>query len=170
MEYDLVSIGKRITEIREDLRLTKENFGNSLGVTSDAIYNLENARNKTINMPLIIAISAKYSYEENWILYGNEPRYSNKVNVLEKLKDTYNLSDLEYLILSGYLKLDKTQRVAFENFVNSILNPEPPTKTEESDEYITTVAARGNSELKVKIKKSDVEKDLEKPMSTGFDD
>lgn len=170
MEYDLIAIGKRITEIRESLGLTKEKFGSNLGVTSDAIYNIENARNKAISMPIIIAIAAKYNFEENWILYGKEPKYSNNISVLDKLKDTYNLSNLEYALLSGYLKLDKIQRTAFENFLDNILNPNPPEQENSDDEYITEVAARGNSEQKAKLSKNALKSALDKPMSTEYDD
>lgn len=121
MEYDLISIGKRVTEIRENLGLTKEKFGNSLGVTGDAIYNIENARNKAVNIPVIIAIAAKYSYEEDWILYGIEPKYSKDANILEKVKNTYQLSNLEFALLEEYLKLDKAQRAAFENFLDRVI-------------------------------------------------
>lgn len=201
MEYDLTSIGKRIAEIRESMNLTKEKFGNSLGVTSDAIYNIENARNKAINMPLVIAIAAKYNFEENWILYGSEPKYSNNVSILQKLKNTYDLSNLEFSILEKYLKLDKSQRVSFEKFLDNILNTDPPenehtknqnddtntnnnkenkvignnnaiseNKNTNDDTYITTVAARGNSEQKVKISKKAIAEAINKPMSTEFDD
>lgn len=157
MEYDLISIGKRITEIRDSLGLTKEKFGNSLGVTSDAIYNIENARNKTISMPIIIAIAAKYNFEENWILYGKEPKHSNNISVLDKLKDTYNLSNLEFAILDGYLKLDKTQRVAFENFLDTVITNKDDNYdevNEASEEAVEIIgdngeinAEKGNSKI-----------------------
>lgn len=70
MISNLIDIGKRITYIREELNLTKEKFGTKFGVTGDAIYNIENTRNKALNIPLILSISAQYGISKDWLLYG----------------------------------------------------------------------------------------------------
>ena len=72
-------------------------------------------------------------------------------SILSQLKNTYNLSDLEYKILTAYLKLDTSQRKAVEKFIADILKSEPQT---------IKVAARGNNSKVINIKKSDVEEDM----------
>ena len=72
-------------------------------------------------------------------------------NLLNQLKNKFNLSDLEYKILKSYLELDESQRSAVEDFIEQIIGPEPTI----------TVAARGNSELKIIADDDTVRKDLE---------
>ena len=88
-------------------------------------------------------------------------------------QDSFNTSDYneqlslqEISVIKKYRELDKQGK----EIIDYLINVECNRKTISTDEYITEVAARGNSELQVKIKKSDVLADLKKPMSTGFDD
>lgn len=75
MISNLIDIAKRITYIREELNLTKEKFGTKFGVTGNAIYNIENTRNKALNIPLILSISAQYDISKDWLLYGTSEKY-----------------------------------------------------------------------------------------------
>ncbi len=119
------------------------------------------------------------------------------LSTLKKIADFFNVT-LDYLVYGEYLlKCSKTEFDVIKSFrsLNSngqkyilqtidmvkdsyLIESSTSNQTKEDkesivdsdDEYITEVAARGNSELQVKIKKSDVLADLKKPMSTSFDD
>lgn len=170
-------MNQRIKMLRDYLGLTRAAFGNKLGLTGDAINNWERGRSD-IKDYFVKLICAEYNINEDWLRNGNGEMFNqNSKSALQQLKEEYNLSDIEFAILDGYLKLSDKQREAVENFLHNILTPQPPeditTEIQEDankDEYIDGVAARGNSEQKVRLSKKAVANDLNKPMSTGFDD
>ncbi len=101
---------------------------------------------------------------------------------LELIADFFNV-DMNYLL--G--KTNKTTRleydVAKQTIINNYyqLNLEGKTKLKVysddlvasgkySDKITINAAARGNSDIDVKLNKKDIEKDLNKPMSKGFDE
>ena len=143
--------GSRIKKLRTHLGLSQAAFGEKLGVSRDVINNAELERS-TISPLLIKAIAAEYSVSENWLVNGiGEIYITTQDNLLNQLKNKFNLSDLEYKILKSYLELDESQRSAVEDFIEQIIGPEPTI----------TVAARGNSELKIIADDNTVRKDLE---------
>ena len=122
MNTNMIEIGKRISEVRNELNLSREKFGNQIGVKNSTIYNLEVARNKTLNEPILIAICTKYGINKNWLLYGEGEKYTESVEtLLMKLKNKYDLSNLEFTLLKEYLKLDKRQREIFENYFDNVI-------------------------------------------------
>lgn len=152
-----MSISKRIREIRKSLNLNQTEFGEQLGVSRSVIANIELDLNKTgIPESIIKLISCTFGVNEAWIKTGIGEMYVETANnILNELKNTYSLSDLEYKILSTYLELDTSQRKAVEEFIHKITNPEPPAK-----EY-DLVAARGNSELEIVSDDDAMRRDIE---------
>lgn len=130
-------IGKRVLEVRTELHLTREVFGQKIGVAGSVIQNIEQNRNKKINEPLIISIATEYGINKNWILYGQEPKYISNTRLLEQLKEKYNLSNLEYAILENYLQLDKEQRKAVELFLNNIIESSKSQSKDNKDKKET---------------------------------
>lgn len=90
---------------------------------------------------------------------------------IERKDHSINLSDNQLKLVNTYdLLNDMGKKEAQKRVEELTLIDKYKLKQDSNDKYITEVAARGNSELQVKIKKSDVLADLKKPMSTGFDD
>lgn len=137
MEIDGFLIGKRIFEIRKEFKLSRESFGEKIGVQGSVIRNIEENNNKKINEPLIISIATEYGANKNWILYGQEPKYISNTRLLEQLKEKYNLSNLEYAILENYLQLDKEQRKAVELFLNNIIESSKSQSKDNKDKKET---------------------------------
>ena len=170
-------MNQRIKIIRDYLGLSRAAFGNKLGLTGDAINNWERGRSD-IKDYFVKLICTEYNINEDWLRTGNGEMFNqNSKSVLQQLREEFNLSDIEFAILDGYLKLSDKQREAVENFLRDILSPDPPKNVTpevqedtNEDEYIDDVAARGNSKQKVRLSKKAVASDLNKPMSTGFDD
>lgn len=167
-----MNLNERIREVRKDAKLNQTEFGERLGVSRSVIANIELDLNKTgVPDNIIKLICLTFSINEDWLRTGKgEMKTETNESLLEKLKNTYQLSNLEYALLEGYLKLDKAQRAAFEDFLDNILNPEPPESVTQEiqedaneDEYIDDVAARNgklnrlpNSELiDIDIKNAD---------------
>lgn len=119
-----MNLNERIREVRKKAKLNQTEFGEKLGVSRSVIANIELDLNKTgVPDNIIKLICYSFKINENWLRTGEgEMKTKTNENVLEQLKNTYNLSNLEFAILEGYLKLDKAQRIAFENFLDNVMN------------------------------------------------
>ena len=88
-----------------------------------------------------------------WKKGKNGARKENVLKVINYLGieiDKIQLSNDEEKLIETFRELSKNNKLILINEALKLYN----------DEYITEVAARGDSEKKVKIKKSDIEKDL----------
>ena len=150
---EIMDISDRIRIIRKNTGLNQTLFGEKLGISRSVIKNIElNVYKTGIPENIVKLICCKFNVNENWLKMGIGEMYVETEDfILSQLKNTYNLSDLEYKILTAYLKLDTSQRKAVEKFIADILKSEPQT---------IKVAARGNNSKVINIKKSDVEEDM----------
>lgn len=148
-----MDISDRIRIIRKNTGLNQTLFGEKLGISRSVVKNIElNVYKTGIPENIVKLICCKFNVNENWLKMGIGEMYvETEDSILSQLKNTYNLSDLEYKILTAYLKLDTSQRKAVEKFIADILKSEPQT---------IKVAARGNNSKVINIKKSDVEEDM----------
>lgn len=119
-----MNIAERIKQVRKDAKLSQSDFGKKLGVSRSVINNIELDRNKTgIQENIIKLICCVFNVNENWLKNGKGPKYSlNIKTTLDTLAEEYNMSELEYTILSHYLALDINQRKAVENFIINLQN------------------------------------------------
>lgn len=65
-----MSYGKRVFNLRKQLNLTLEKFGEPLGVTKTAISRIEKEE-RTITDQMAKAICREYGVNEEWLLSGN---------------------------------------------------------------------------------------------------
>lgn len=116
-----MTIGNRIKVLRKELNLSQVAFGKKLGVSRDVINNAELER-AAISQPFIKAISSEYSVNEKWLISGEGDIFKEtNESILDKLKNKYDLSNLEFTLLKEYLKLDKRQREVFENYFDNVI-------------------------------------------------
>ena len=153
MILDSEAIGLRLLLIRKEIKLTRDAFGSKIGVQGYVIRNIEDNRNKKINEPLLISISSQYGISKEWLLYGTGDKYvKNKESIIDELVNTYNLSYYGKQIIKTYIDLPNDKRAIIDDFVEQLaINVSVDA---------TLVAARGNSNKIVDIKKSDVEEDM----------
>lgn len=74
---DLKTIGARIKGVREEHKLTQEEFGKLVGVNMKTISLMENGHRRPSQEVLSI-ISSKYNINLDWVSTGNGERISNK--------------------------------------------------------------------------------------------
>ena len=124
-----MDISDRIRIIRKNTGLNQTLFGEKLGISRSVIKNIElNVYKTGIPENIVKLICCKFNVNENWLKMGIGEMYvETEDSILSQLKNTYNLSDLEYKILTAYLKLDTSQRKAVEKFIADILKSEPQT-------------------------------------------
>lgn len=143
----------RLKEVRVLRGLKQRDLAEKIGgITGNTISNYE----KGVSSPSVdimkkifdvLEVTPNYMFQDSFNASYNEQLSLQEISVIKK-----------------YRELDKQGK----EIIDYLINAECNRKTISTDDYITEVAARGNSELQVKIKKSDVLADLNKPMS--FDD
>lgn len=142
MNINMINIGKRVTEIRNDHNLSREKFGNEIGIKGDVIYNIEVARNKNFNEPVLIALCSKYGINKDWLLYGKGEKYiKTKESLIDELVNTYNLGFYGEQIIRTYLDLPDDKKAVIEDFIAQL--------TKNSSVDTTLAAARGNSNVEI---------------------
>lgn len=165
--YTNQKVGERIKSRRKELELTQEQVGNIVGVTKSTIQRYENGLIKDLKMPVIQAIANALKVNPDWLVLKSDTKELQLNNNLKSI----NLSKNQLKLIETYDLLNDMGKEEAQKRVEELtLIDKYKLKQDSDDEYITEVAARGNSELQVKIKKSDVLADLKKPMSTSFDD
>lgn len=113
--------GDRIKEIRKELDLTLEKFGEKLGVGKTAISKLEkNERNLTEQMAK--AICREYNVNYDYLVYGDGEMFDNlPQTILDELCMQYDLSDFDRMLIEMYVRLPKDLREQAERCISEFL-------------------------------------------------
>lgn len=78
-----LSIGNRITSIRNIANLKQAQFAKSLGISRPALSAIETGHTKP-SMPILYVLEFKYNYRHEWVLTGDGEMYNDPLLV----KDT----------------------------------------------------------------------------------
>lgn len=73
------TVGERIKELRDSLKLSQAEFGENLGVSRDVINNLERDRVNVAKDRLIL-IAEKYKVRYEWLKTGEGPMHPPEAN------------------------------------------------------------------------------------------
>lgn len=156
--YTNQKVGERIKSRRKELELTQEQVGNIVGVTKSTIQRYENGLIKDLKMPVIQAIAKALKVNPDWLVLKSNTKELQLNNNLKSI----NLSKNQLKLIETYdLLNDMGKKEAQKRVEELTLIDKYKLKQDSDDEYITEVAARGNSELQVKISKDTIRKDLE---------
>lgn len=145
-----------LKQLRNNLGYTQEQLAQKLGITKSRLGMYEIGKRKP-DFETLELIADFFNVDMNYLL-GK----TNKTTRLEFdiIKQTI-LKNYNELNLEGQNKLKDYS----EDLVASGKYTVGTSSKENVDDYITVAAARGNSELSVKLDKKAVLEDLEKPMS-----
>lgn len=115
-----MSQGERVKEIRKELGLSMEKFGDRLGISKSAIANIESGyRNLTKHMAK--SICREFDVDYFWLTEGVGEKY---VKVPESLIDgiieKYELNKNDRFIIESYLELDEDDKKTVRNFFINI--------------------------------------------------
>lgn len=119
-----MEIYERIMELRKNhLKMSREKFGEKLGVKRDVINNIERNRlaRPEQKEPLYRLICETFHVNYKWLTSGEgEMLVTTKQSFVEKLSEEYGLSFTAQKIIESYLNLDEQQRAAVDDFVKAI--------------------------------------------------
>ena len=135
------NINERIREVREYLKLSRNDFGERLGMSGDSINNLERGR-VVIKDFIIKLISQEFNVDENWLRTGEGSMFTLELDedtvLVEQLLNEYDnplfseIKSLVFNIMKVYNQLDPKSKQVIDNFINK-LKEEQNNKKSEND-------------------------------------
>lgn len=113
--------GERIREIRKELNLTLEKFGERLGVGRGAISAIE-LGNRNLTDQMARAICREYNVSYDYLINGEGEMFDDlPQTVLDELCTQYDLSDFDRMLVEMYVELPKELREQAENCIKVFL-------------------------------------------------
>ena len=135
------NINERIREIREYLKLSRNDFGERLGMSGDSINNLERGR-VVIKDFIIKLISQEFNVDENWLRTGKGSMFILELDedtvLVEQLLNEYDnplfseIKSLVFNIMKVYNQLDPKSKQVIDDFIIK-LKEEQNNKKSEND-------------------------------------
>lgn len=97
--------GERVREIRKELNLTLEKFGEKLGVGKTAISKIEKGENSLTDQ-MLKSICREYNVSYDYLMNGEGEMFDDlPQTVLDELCVQYNLDDLDRNLVEMYLEM-----------------------------------------------------------------
>jgi transcriptional regulator with XRE-family HTH domain len=116
-----VTCGERVKEIRKELGLTLEKFGEKLGVKKNALSAIENGRN-SLTEQMAKAICREYNVSYDYLINGDGEMFDNlPQTILDELCVQYDLSDFDRMLVEMYVSLPKDLREQAEACITKFL-------------------------------------------------
>ena len=135
------NINERIREVREYLKLSRNDSGERLGMSGDSINNLERGR-VVIKDFIIKLISQEFNVDENWLRTGEGSMFTLELDedtvLVEQLLNEYDnplfseIKSLVFNIMKVYNQLDPKSKQVIDNFIIK-LKKEQNNKKSEND-------------------------------------
>ena len=102
--------GERVREIRKELNLTLEKFGEKLGVGKTAISKIEKGR-VNLSDQMAISICREYNVNYDFLIDGEGEMFDDlPQTVLDELCAQYDLDDLDRTLVEMYLEMPEQVR------------------------------------------------------------
>ena len=135
------NINERIREVREYLKLSRNDFGERLGMSGDSINNLERGR-VVIKDFIIKLISQEFNVDKNWLRTGEGSMFTLELDedtvLVEQLLNEYDnplfseIKSLVFNIMKVYNQLDPKSKQVIDDFIIK-LKEEQNNKKSEND-------------------------------------
>ncbi len=97
-----LSIGNRITQIRNKNNLSQLRFSQIIGISRSFLSELEGGITKP-SIPILLAIEYRFGFKHEWIITGDGEIYTNPLSVREPMGG-YETSNRAFLYWSAFLK------------------------------------------------------------------
>lgn len=111
---------ERIKELRKSLKLSQEQFGESLGLTKSGISNIENG-SRNVTDKHIKLLSVAFHANENWIRTGEGAMFYEVADTyIDHLVEEHHLDQVDKQILQSYLELEPSQRQVIKEYILKI--------------------------------------------------
>lgn len=114
--------GERVRDIRKELGLTLEKFGEKLGVGKTAISKIEKGENSLTDQ-MLKAICREYNVNYDYIMNGDGEMFSDlPQTVLDELCSQYDCDADDRKMIQEYLKLDAASRKVLKDYMRNVFS------------------------------------------------
>lgn len=112
--------GERVKEVRKNLSLSMEKFGERLGVTKAAISRIESGR-RALTDQMAKLICKEFNVDYFWLTEGTGNMFMQVPDsLIEEVIEDYNLDKNDKYILESYLELSDDEKKTIKNFFINI--------------------------------------------------
>ena len=132
-----MTINDRIKILRKDgLNMTMDAFGMRVGISRSAISNIESG-NRNVTDQLFTSIVREFHVRPEWLRDGEGEMFDKQSGLLGKLRQEYNLTDLESAIIAEFIQMNpKAREVVLEYGRDLIRKAEKRLAEEEDPAYV----------------------------------
>lgn len=137
-------MNERIKQLRKELGLTLEKFGERLGVGKTAISKIERGENG-VSEQMLKSICREFNVREEWLRTGEEPMFNGfPQTVLDELCEQYDLDTLDKQIVDIYISLPKQLRDSVKDHIKKAYFNGEAKKNSSGDNTVQIRAAHMN--------------------------
>ena len=137
-------MNERIKQLRKELGLTLEKFGERLGVSKVAISLIENGKNALTDQ-MFKSICREFNVREEWLRNGDEPMFNGSPQTfLDELCEQYDLDTLDKQIVDIYISLPKQLRDSVKEHIKKVYFNGEAKKNSSGDNTVQIRAAHMN--------------------------
>ena len=113
---------ERIKAIRQSLNLTLEKFGQQLGVTKVAVYNIEEA-NRNVTEQMRKAICREFNVNYNWLVSGEGDMFNQTDETISDSIDRIMAGENEFHknLFKTLATLDEKELLSLEKIIDKYL-------------------------------------------------
>lgn len=113
--------GERVKEIRKELDLTLEKFGEKLGVTKVAISNIEKG-NRNLTDQMAKSICREYNANYDYLMYGEGEMFDDlPQTIVDELCVQYDLNDFDKALVEMYVSLPAGSRERIKEYMKQLV-------------------------------------------------
>ena len=115
---------ERLRKLRESRHLSRQAFGEMIGVSGDVINNLERGRVE-FKEPMIKLIATTFSVSEDWLRNGGPDEKMDLVvsDPIEELRERHGLNGFQTALIQAIASMEPSQADALQKTLAKYLGP-----------------------------------------------
>lgn len=113
-----MTINERVRQVRKDLGLSQEAFGERLGITKSAVSKIEKSEN-SVTDTMARLICSEFKVDPFWLEtgIGDDKFTAIPETIIDSLVDEYKLDDYDRFIIEAYVEAPPEQQKAIKDFL-----------------------------------------------------
>lgn len=116
------AINERFIELRKACKKNQSDFAKVLGLSRSGVCAIETGqRNVTEKHLIMLSNWDEYNVNIDWLRTGNGEMFlPTETDTLEKIRQEYKLTDMQFKLVSNFLRLPESEKEIISNFLSSV--------------------------------------------------
>lgn len=133
-----MTMNDRLKELRKACKKSQAEFADVLGLSRNAITEIESGRNCVLDRHLAMLSNWKeFRVNVDWIRTGEGEMFlEDESDALEKVKQDYHLNDAQFAFICEYIHLPEEDRNVILNFMISVVEAQRRRKEKTIEEEV----------------------------------